>query len=205
MTDAGNDTADSMLVAFDRWLIPVENLFNLIAGLFIFGLMILGIFQVIGRQVFNIPVAGYIDWVEVSMAVFAFMGAAYCQRTGTHVRMELFLTKVRLRTRWSMEIMGTIGAMIIISVLIIYGYDHTMRAFTIGDSTIDAELPMWPSKAVVPIAFSLLWLRLFVQLLGFMRLFRNPEAKPVAVPVVESVEEQAVHEIEDALVDGEVK
>jgi TRAP-type mannitol/chloroaromatic compound transport system permease small subunit len=119
--------------------------------------------------------------------------------------MELFLTKVRLRTRWSMEIMGTIGAMIIISVLIIYGYDHTMRAFTIGDSTIDAELPMWPSKAVVPIAFSLLWLRLFVQLLGFMRLFRNPEAKPVAVPVVESVEEQAVHEIEDALVDGEVK
>ena len=205
MTDAGNDTADGMLVAFDRWLIPVENLFNLIAGLFIFGLMILGIFQVIGRQIFNIPVAGYIDWVEVSMAVFAFMGAAYCQRTGTHVRMELFLTKVRLRTRWSMEIMGTIGAMIIISVLIIYGYDHTMRAFTIGDSTIDAELPMWPSKAVVPIAFSLLWLRLFVQLLGFMRLFRNPEAKPVAVPVVESVEEQAVHEIEDALVDGEVK
>ena len=129
MTDAGNDTADSMLVAFDRWLIPVENLFNLIAGLFIFGLMILGIFQVIGRQVFNIPVAGYIDWVEVSMAVFAFMGAAYCQRTGTHVRMELFLTKVGLRTRWSMEIMGTVGAMIIISVLIVYGYDHTMRAF----------------------------------------------------------------------------
>jgi C4-dicarboxylate transporter, DctQ subunit len=205
MTDAGNDTADGMLVAFDRWLIPVENLFNLIAGLFIFGLMILGIFQVIGRQIFNIPVAGYIDWVEVSMAVFAFMGAAYCQRTGTHVRMELFLTKVGLRTRWSMEIMGTVGAMIIISVLIVYGYDHTMRAFSIGDSTIDAELPMWPSKAVVPIAFSLLWLRLLVQLLGFMRLFRNPEAKPVAVPVVESVEQQAVHEIEDALVDGEVK
>jgi C4-dicarboxylate transporter, DctQ subunit len=205
MTDASSDTPGGMLVAFDRWLIPVENLFNLIAGLFIFGLMILGIFQVVGRQVFNIPVAGYIDWVEVSMAVFAFMGAAYCQRTGTHVRMELFLTKVRLRTRWSMEIMGTVGALIIISVLILYGYDHTMRAFTIGDSTIDSELPMWPSKAVVPIAFSLLWLRLFVQLLGFMRLFRNPDAKPVAVPIVESVEEQAVHEIEDALVDEELK
>ena len=205
MTDAGNDTPGGMLVTFDRWLIPVEDLFNLIAGLFIFGLMILGIFQVVGRQVFNIPVAGYIDWVEVSMAIFAFMGAAYCQRTGTHVRMELFLTKVRLRTRWSMEIMGTVGALIIISVLIIYGYDHTMRAFTIGDSTIDSELPMWPSKAVVPIAFSLLWLRLFVQLLGFMRLFRNPGAKPVAVPVVATVEEQAVHEIEDALVDEEFK
>jgi C4-dicarboxylate transporter, DctQ subunit len=205
MTDAGNDTPGSMLVTFDRWLIPVENLFNLIAGLFIFGLMVLGIFQVVGRQVFNIPVAGYIDWVEVSMAVFAFMGAAYCQRTGTHVRMELILTKVGLRTRWSMEIIGTLGALAIISVLIVYGYDHTMRAFNIGDSTIDAELPMWPSKAVVPIAFSLLWLRLVVQLLGFMRLFRNPEATPVAVPVVESVEEQAVHEIEDALVDEEVK
>jgi TRAP-type C4-dicarboxylate transport system permease small subunit len=205
MAQAGSEAEGGFIAAFDRKLIPVENLFNLIAGLFIFGLMIMGIFQVVGRQVFNIPVSGYIDWVEVSMAFFAFMGAAYCQRTGTHVRMELILTKVGLRTRWSMEIFGTIGALMIISVLIVYGYDHTMRAFSIGDSTIDSELPMWPSKAVVPIAFSVLWLRLFVQLLGFIRLFRNPDATPIAVPVVHSVEEQAVHEIEDALVDEELK
>ena len=101
MAENSGDTAGGMIAALDRRLIPVENLFNLMSGLFIFGLMILGIMPVVGRQVFNIPVSGYIDWVEVSMAVFAFMGAAYCQRTGTHVRMELFLSKMGLRTRWS--------------------------------------------------------------------------------------------------------
>ena len=205
MAQVGNAADGGMIAAFDRWLIPVEDLFNLLSGLFIFGLMILGIMQVVGRQVFNIPVSGYIDWVEVSMAVFAFMGAAYCQRTGTHVRMELFLSKMGLRMRWSAEFLGTLCGLIIIGVLIIYGYDHTLRAYEIGDSTIDAELPMWPSKAVVPIAFSILWLRLLVQALGFMRLFASPDAKPVAVPIIETVEQQAEHEIAEALADEEAK
>jgi TRAP-type C4-dicarboxylate transport system permease small subunit len=160
--------------------------------------MFLGIAQVLGRQLFNLPISGYIDFVELSMATFAFLGVAYCQRQGGHVRMEMVLKFTRGRAQWALEVFGTLVALFIIAVLIWYGYGHFLRAWTLGDSTIDAELPVWPSKLIVPIAFALLWLRLLVQLVGYARLVLHPEASPLAVPVILSVEELAKKEIEES-------
>ncbi|HSG75486.1 MAG TPA: TRAP transporter small permease [Burkholderiales bacterium] len=160
--------------------------------------MFLGIAQVLGRQLFNLPISGYIDFVELSMATFAFLGVAYCQRHGGHVRMEMVLKFARGRWQWALEVFGTLVALFIIAVLIWYGYGHFLRAWTLGDSTIDAELPVWPSKLIVPIAFALLWLRLLVQLVGYARLVLRPDAQPVAVPVILSAEELARKEIEES-------
>ena len=176
----------------------VETAFNLVAALFIFGLMLLGIWQVLGRQLFGAPVRGYIDYVELSMATFAFMGIAYCQRVGGHVRMEMLVQATRGRARWVVELFRTGVALFVVSVLIWYGWQHFLRSYELGDSTIDTQLPLWPSKLVVPLAFSLLWLRLAVQMAGFARLIRRPRAAPVAVPVVLSVEELARIEIEES-------
>ena len=161
--------------------------------------MFLGIAQVLGRQLFNLPISGYIDFVELSMATFAFLGVAYCQRHGGHVRMEMVLKFARGRWQWALEVFGTLVALFIIAVLIWYGYGHFLRAWTLGDSTIDAELPVWPSKLVVPVAFGLLWLRLLVQLVGFARLAADPRRRPVAVTSVLTPEELAAHEIEESL------
>jgi len=160
--------------------------------------MFLGIAQVLGRTLFDLPVSGYIDLVELSMASFAFLGIAYCQRQGGHVRMEMVLKFARGRGQWALEAFGTLVALGIIAVLIWYGYEHFLRAWRFGDSTIDAELPVWPSKLVVPVAFSLLWLRLLLQLAGYVRLMLRPETTPVAVPVLLSAEELAAKEIEES-------
>jgi len=186
------------LSAFDRRLAQVETLFNLVAAAFIFGLMFLGIAQVLGRKLFNAPIAGYIDLVELSMAAFAFLGVAYCQRVGGHVRMDMFLRIAKGRAHWAMEVFGTVVALVIIGVLIWFGFDHFLRAYQLGDSTIDAELPVWPSKLVVPVAFALLWLRLLLQLVGYARLLRDPQTEPVAVPKVLQPEEIAAQEIEES-------
>ena len=160
--------------------------------------MFLGIAQVLGRTLFDRPISGYIDFVELSMATFAFLGIAYCQREGGHVRMDMFVRMARGRLQWAMELFGTLLALVIVGVLIWYGYDHFLRAWRLGDSTIDAELPVWPSKLLVPIAFALLWLRLLVQLVAYLRLVRWPQAAPLAVPVSLSAEELAAKEIEEA-------
>ena len=176
----------------------VEEAFNLVAAACIFALMFLGIAQVLGRRLFNAPISGYIDWVELSMATFAFLGVAYCQRVNGHVRMDMLLRLARGRLRWAMELGGTALALAIVSVLIWYGFTHFLRAYQLGDSTIDAELPVWPSKLLVPVAFALLWLRLAVQLVAYARLVRRPEAEPLAVPVLLTSEELARREIEES-------
>lgn len=187
------------LVLADRWLSKVEDLFALLAAICIFILMILGIAQVLGRQLFNMPIAGYIDLVELSMATFAFLAVAYCQRLGGHVRMDLFVRMVHGRTRWILEFVTTTAPIFLVAILIYYGWTHFYRALEIGDSTIDMEYPTWPSKILVPISFAVLFLRLVIQAIGYGRLVINPDAEPVAVPLILTEKDIAEKEIEDSL------
>lgn len=180
---------------------PFEDIANLMAATAIFLLMVLGVFQIVFRSVFNAPITGYIDLVELSMASMAFLGAAYCQRLGAHIRMELLVGRLSGRALWAVEIFGTLIALFIIAVLIWYSWGHFVRSYTLGDTTIDAEYPVWPSKLLVPAAFSLWFLRLFVQLWGSARLFLNPELDPVAVVIAKDVAEQAQDEIHEVMGD----
>lgn len=52
---------------------------------------------------------------------------------------------------------------------------------------------------MVPLALSVLWLRLLIQTCDYARLVAYPNAAPIAVPVLETPEEQARAEIEEAL------
>lgn len=191
MTDSFGDR----LSWIDQALGRVEGGLNLLAGILVFALMFLGVAQVILRTVFRAPIFGYIDLVEVSMVGFAVLSIAFVQRMSGHVRMEVLVAKLRGRWLWLAEAFNTLLAVFIVAVLIPYSWNHFMRAFEFGDSTIDIEIVTWPAKLVVPLALGLLLVRLLVQLAGYWRLFLHPGLVPVAVPVVRSIESQADEEI----------
>ncbi len=188
-----------LLSTIDRRYFQVESLTNFVAGLVIMGLMFLGVAQVLGRKLLNMPVPGYVDLVEFAMVVFAFLAISYCQKLGSHVRMELIIGRFHGRTQWFLEIIGMLIAVFIIAVLMYYSYAHFLRAWNIGDSSIDLELPIWPSKLIVPFAFAMLLGRFAIQLTGYIRLFVHPDAVPIAIPIIETVEEHAHHEIDAGL------
>ena len=182
-----------------RWMSLVEDALNITAALAIFFLMFVGVVQVVGRSVFDIAIYGYIDYIEQSSAIFAFLGVAYCQRVGAHIRMDLLMRGVPKRVLWLLEGLAVAIALVIVTVLIESTFQNFLRAWQLGDSTMDIKLPVWPSKLMVPFALSLLWLRIVLQIADYVRLVRWPDAAPVAVPKLETVEEQAKAEIEDAL------
>ena len=188
-----------VLKTADRWLSRVEDILDLTAAFFIVFLMMFAVTQVISRKLFNYPLWGYVDIVEIVMVTFAFLGISYCQRLGGHVRMELLVRRLGGRTLWIFEILGTVVALGIILVLLWYGFTHFLRAFQLGDSTIDREIILWPAKLVIPIAFSVLAARLLIQFFAFTRLAVHPDAEPLAIPVIEKFEEMAQHEIEGAI------
>ncbi len=183
----------------------VEKFLNLIAAITILLLMFVGTYQVFGRKLLNVPVPGYVDVVEMAMTTFAFLGLAYCQNLGGHIRMEIVIGRFKGRLLYTMEFIGTLVIMVIVAILIVYSWTHFERAWVNGDSTIDIEIILWPSKLAVPFAFSVLMVRLVLQAVGFYRLILDPEAKQIAVPHIETVDEQAQHEIDAGLAGEEEK
>lgn len=190
-------------IRFDGWLSHLENGFNLFAAFSILSLMLLAVAQVLGRLILNAPVPGFIDITEQAMAIFAFAGVAYCQRVGGHIRMEIVLGKLRGRTLYICEMLGVILIAFTVALLIWGAWFHFDRSWNFGDSTMDIRLPTWPSKLVVPVALSVLFLRLLLQIYGYARLVANPNRQPYGVPVIQDVEEVAQHEIEEAFGDDQ--
>ncbi len=192
-------TDDSRLSRIDLLYLRLEKGFNLAGGVIIFLLVLLATGNVLGRWLFDAPISGYIDWVEQAMAFFAFLGLAYTQREGGHIRMDMLVSHLRGRWLWLTEFVSTL-LMLLVSLLLIYGsYLHFLRAWEIGDSSLDINLPTWPAKLVVPVALSILVLRLLLQLWGYARAIHQGTDHPVAVPLIEDAAAVAAAEAESVL------
>lgn len=198
---AGIDAADptlgeggGALGAIDRFLHHIEKLTALLSGFGIFALMMIGVLQILGRKLLNFPIYGYIDIVEIMMSFLVFMGLAYTERLGGHIRMELFVLYMPKRMLWLFETIGVLVGLFVVGVLTFYTWTHGWRAWTSGDSTMDAQIVLWPSKMIVSASLGLLFVRLLVELWGYLRLLIAPEAVPYGVPLVIDPEEQARRE-----------
>lgn len=192
----------SVLSKLDRGLRPIERVFALVSGLAVFSLMFLAAYSVSGRKFFNAPLAGYVDYIEAAMPLIAFMGVSYVQREGGHIRMDILVGALRGRLLWLFELISVVLILVLMVALVWGSWSHFDRSFDLTrplwsrDSSIDIGLPIWPSKLLVPVAFALLCLRLCLQVWGYGRAFVLNLDRPVAVPLIQSVSEQARAEAE---------
>ena len=98
----------SLLSKLDRTLLPLERFCALLSGLAIFSLMFLAVYSVTGRKFFASPMMGYVDYIEAAMPVIAIMGVSYVQRDGTHIRMDMLVSKLRGRALWLFELISVL-------------------------------------------------------------------------------------------------
>ena len=197
---AGGSTVlsdDTVLSRVDRGLLRVERVLALMSGLAVFSLMFLAVRSVVGRKFFEAPLPGYVDWIEVLLPLMAVMGIAYVQREGGHIRMDILIGRLQGRALWAAELLSVVLILIFVLFLIWGSWAHFERSFDFArplwsrDSTIDIGLPVWPSKLIVPVAFTVLALRLCLQVWGFGRALILGLETPAAVPLYMSIEEQA--------------
>lgn len=195
-------TDDSLLSRADQTLEKLERFFALLAGLAVFGLMVMAVISVTGRNAFNEPLPGYVDWIQQFMPLIAFMGVSFVQRDGGHIRMDIVVSQLKGRPLWVFEFLTTFLILLVMVALVWGTWAHFARSFDFGapmwsrDSTIDIGLPIWPAKLLAPVAFSVLCARVVIQLTGYARAIVSGTDSPVAVPLIQSAAEQAAAEAE---------
>ena len=136
------DGLGQLVWRLDRLLRWPEDAFNFIAAMAIMLLMLMGVVQIVAglRWLFNAPIFGYIDAIELAMPILAIMGIAYCQRQGVHIRMDVLIQNFSGRLLWMTETFAATCTCLIMLALTYFSYNFFLDAFVIGDSTTDAEL-----------------------------------------------------------------
>lgn len=190
----------SRLSVIDRKLHKLETVLALISGIAVFSLMVLAVVSVGGRNLMNAPLPGYVDWIEQVMPIIAFMGIAYTQRDGGHIRMDMLVGRLKGRVLWGAEMVTAIFTLVLLLLLVWGSWSHFDRSFDFArplwsnDSSIDISLPIWPAKLLVPVAFCVLCVRMIIQIYGYGRACVLGLPTPVAVPLVVSAAQQAMDE-----------
>ena len=96
----------------------------------------------------------------------------------------------------------TILIFLLIALLLWGAWAHFDRSFDFSrpnwsrDSSIDINLPIWPAKLAVVVAFAVLVLRAALQIWAYGRALFLGLDRPAAVPFTPTIEEQAAAEAE---------
>ncbi len=118
---AGNASVledNSTLSKLDKNLLKVEKAFALISGFAIFSLMVLAVRSVGGREFFEWPLNGYVDWIMQLMPLIAILAVSFAMRDGTHIRMDIFVSQLSGRVLWTFEFITTSVVLILMLLLV---------------------------------------------------------------------------------------
>ena len=198
MSSALVHTDNSALSYCDQSLLWLERKLNLAGGIIVLFIVLFSVINIIGRGLLNQPFNAYFDLMGQSVPLIAFMGLSYCQRDGGHIRMDLLIGRFSGRLLWIVEAISSVLTFALITLLAYGAWLHAERSITLGDSTEDIGLIIWPFKLVLVVMFIVLLARLSIQLWGYARLIISPDALPIAVPVIEDVAAQAQREARNA-------
>lgn len=142
----------------------VEDWLNLVSVFIIMFLMFFATAEIIGRYAFNAPIPGHVEIVELIMAGIVFLGIAYTERVGGHIRMELFVTRVLKGRAYHIAEVITAGLSLFVYLFIfVYTLKFALFGLEVGDVTPYINWPTWPSKLAIPIGSFFLCIRFFIE------------------------------------------
>nr|WP_177201233.1 TRAP transporter small permease subunit [Neptunomonas qingdaonensis] len=125
------------------------------------------ILQVVLRKGFS---SGLIIFEELQWHLYALgvmIGLSYAQTTNSHIRVDLFYSRFRARTKHIIEILGIlILVMPFIVIVFLHSIDFFYDAYRINEgSQSPSGLPYrWIIKGVIPVSFALLGLAMLSRL-----------------------------------------
>lgn len=156
----------SPLYYTDRGLRSVEAWLAYAGMVFLIGLMGMVVFEVVLRYVFNNPIQGYIDIMDMMMVALVFLTLAYCQQTGGHIRMEIFMTRVLVggRRYHAVELFHLAVSLAAFGIIAYFSTSEAFHAYKIGDVTMTVHLPTWPARITLALGSIVLCLRFILQM-----------------------------------------
>jgi TRAP-type mannitol/chloroaromatic compound transport system permease small subunit len=107
------------------------------------------------------------------------LGASYSLRRNEHVRVDVFYSRFSPRLRAWLDLLGTLLFLVPFAIaMIVFTWPGVARSFAVLEVSPDpGGLPRYPIKAMVPVAFVLLILQAFSELVKSLAAIRGDDSK----------------------------
>ena len=170
------------LTVVDRSLQKVEFCTASIGAIVVFFMMLAGAAEIFLRSLLDSPIPGYLEAVEISIVAFAVLPISYCYQRDGHLKMDLIVRRSSGRRMWLYKTFATAAALAFILIILPSLFDFYRNSLVLGDSTMNMEWPIWPSKLAAVVGLSVFAMRLAIELVASLRMLADPNATEIALP-----------------------
>lgn len=139
---------------------------NTLAGLMIVGLMLLIATDVIGRALFNTPLAGVPEIVKVAIVAIVWLQIAYALRSGTHLRSSMLFSALPFRAQQAIYALNCLVGITVFGLIAWYSHDDVLKTFRNGifEGEDPVRILVWPIWFALVLGATLTMLEYLIQL-----------------------------------------
>ena len=121
--------------------------------------------DVFRRQILNSADAGTIELVtNYYLIAIAFMGLYVAQQRKEHIEVTVFSDRLSANARTWLSIFGQLLTVVLVVAMAWYGWESALDNMREGEHSGVVNLPIWPSRFLVPLGFAAYACRLVIDL-----------------------------------------
>ncbi len=162
---------------YSRGLGWIVRAANLVSAACVLILMVLVVADIFGRYLFNSPVPMAYEVGSFLMVFVVFLGLAYTQKMGAHIRVEILTLRLSPRARDVLDILASVLGLILYATITYQSVIWAWASWQVGDYVAGLiNIPRWPSQFAVPLGSALLCLQFLADVIQRMAELKSPHA-----------------------------
>jgi len=136
--------------------------------------------EVLMRYAFNSPIQGHLELSEMMLPIIVFLALSYTQATNGNIGIDLILDMMAPAARRYASMAALLVSIFICAVLAYFSFKNALQLWRYDDVTMSPPyFKTWPSAAAIPLGYTLVSVRIFVQFLHMLNPHRYPLHEPV--------------------------
>jgi TRAP-type mannitol/chloroaromatic compound transport system permease small subunit len=174
----GGKRLPKAIVLYVRWVEKVGYVVGRFAMYLIYPMGALMLYSTVMRVAFGIPINWIMEMSQFLLSAYYLLGGAYSQQIDAHVRMDLFYTMMKPRTRAITDAFTIFFVIFYLVVLFLGGWSSTDYAITYAQKNYTSWAPpLWPIKVIMTAGILLMLLQTIA---SFFRDVAIARGKPIA-------------------------
>lgn len=160
--------------ALIRGIERITGSIGILACLAIVPLVLATCYEVFARYLAGAPTIWAYEVGYILTGSHFLLGMAYTLQTGDHIRIDIFSTNFHLRTRAAIDLVGYAVTFPLMLWLTYALFQHLAAGYLRNEHSGQSamNLPVWPFRVVFLIAFALLALQIFAEIVKTVRSYR---------------------------------
>lgn len=141
---------------FGRMLLATAKWFAFVGGVIFTGLVVMSIVSIVGRKLFNAPVPGDVEVLQMFAAFASASFFAYCHLMRGEVKVDFFTAHLAGNKR---DFLDAAGSLLVGLVGALLAWRTGVGAISLregGESSAILEIPVWMAQALMVPSFILL-------------------------------------------------